>query len=163
MSKRHDQGFKNFMSDPNRIILSGQVDLNGLADDAVFTLAAPAGSDRDVTIQLKEGVGDDLVDQGNGLIGTAVGKPNVGYAQSVELHVFLDAAGLAYAATGGSTGIVDIGAGDLLAAVAKKVFFARSDAAGLLEVRWTDTLSEVAFLGVKLPSGRVVVSGALTI
>lgn len=126
--------------------LSGTLDVDGRADGATITLAAPVGTDRDITIQLTDALGD-----------------NVTSIQSVTLYLFLDAAGAAFAVTGGSTGIVDNGAGAILAVVAKKIFAARSDATGSIELRWTDTLSEVAYLGVELPSGRVVYSGALTI
>lgn len=146
MPAQHDQGFKNFFKNTFEWIIGGALDVNGRADLADITLADPAGTDRDITVQLKDALGDNLE-----------------RAESVELLVFADAAGLAFAATGGSTGIVDNGAGDLVPVVAKKVFHARSDATGLLELRWTDTASEVAFLGVRMPSGRVVISGALTI
>lgn len=125
---------------------SGTVNIQGRADGATITLGTPAANARTVTVQL------------NDAIGTAVAS-----AQTVKLHVFADAGGLAYATTGGSTGIADAGAGAILAVVAKKLFSARSNATGLIELTWTDTASEVAFLGVELPSGRTVFSAALTI
>lgn len=142
----HPQGYDNYMLDTSRMVIGGALDVNGRADGATITLAAPSGNNRDITVQLLDALG-----------------ANVTSVQSVELILFLDAAGASFAVTGGSTGIVDNGAGAILALVAKKVFTARSSATGLIELRWTDTASEVAFLGIKLPSGRVVISAALTI
>ncbi len=85
--------------------------------------------------------------------------------QDFDLYVVTtDAAGLinGLAATGGSTGIA-IGANGFIAstAVAKKVFKAFTDKNGLCKLTWTDNASEVAYLAVRLPSGRLVVSAAL--
>lgn len=147
MPRKHSQGIKNFkLPGGASTIIGGNLEVNGRADRAIFTLADPSGNDRDIGIQLQDALGDV-----------------VEAAQSVELHVFVDADGLDWAVTGGSTGIVDNGSGAVQTVVAKKIFAARSDATGSLEIRWTDTASEVAFLGVKLPSGRVVISDALTI
>ncbi len=81
--------------------------------------------------------------------------------QAVTLAVFADAACAALATTGGSTGI-EIGAtGTLITVTAKKLFIGISDGASL-KLTWTDTGTEVAYLGVILPNGNVVVSDALT-
>ena len=144
--RTHSEGFANFHRTPGATNINGTFELNGRADLATITLAAPSGNDRDITIQLKDADGDNVI-----------------APQSVELHVFVDAAGLDWATTGGSTGIVDNGGGAILPIVANKSFYARSTAAGVLDLRWTDTGSEVAFLGIGLPSGRVVISAALTI
>lgn len=146
MATTHDQGYPNFMKDTGNWVIGGTLDVNGRADAATITLAAPSGSNRDITLQLQDALGNDVTE-----------------IQSVKIHVFADAAGADWATTGGSTGIVDNGAGSLLALVAKKIFAARSDATGALALRWTDTGSEVAFLGIELPSGRVLLSDALTI
>lgn len=145
--KKHPEGYSNWMEDSSKWHIGGAIDINGRADGAAFTVEDPSGSNRDVTIQLQDAHGVD-----------------VDFVQSVELHVFADAAGLDWAVTGGTTGIVDNGDGSILSVVAKKIFAARSTATGSIQVRWTDTVSEVAFLGVKLPSGRVVIATtALTI
>jgi hypothetical protein len=142
----HPEGLTNHFPKPGVAVLRGVVDINGRADGVEFDLAAPVGTDRAVSLQLL----------------TAVGEP-VARRELVRLHVFADADGADWAATGGSTGIVEGAEGQVLALVAKKVFLARSNATGAVELTWTDTASEVAFLGVELPSGRLVVSGALTI
>lgn len=147
MAKTHPEGYPNFMQSTGEWIIGGKLDVNGRADGVKFTLDTPSGTIRVVTVQLLDASGSDV---------TSV--------QSVEFHVFADAAGLAYAATGGSSGITQSGAsGDILPMVTKKVFAVRSSATGEVTMRWTDSASEVAFLGVKLPSGRVVISDALTI
>ena len=68
-------------------------------------------------------------------------------------------AATAFVVTGGSTGIAIGANGAILALVAKKVFKAISSAAGLIGVTWTDTGTETFNLGVRLPNGRVVLSG----
>ena len=84
--------------------------------------------------------------------------------EEVEIHMFVTADRLAYVVTGGSTGITLGAAGDgaILAIVAKKVFVATTEATGILNLDWLDTGTEAAFLGVKLPNGRYVMSSALT-
>lgn len=113
--------------------------------DASITVGAEAANVRIITIQLKDGAGNDI-----------------NYVETVELIVFANAAGTAFATTGGSTGI-EIGTdGALLAVVAKKLFLATSESDGDIDVTWTDTGTEAAYLGVRLPNGRVVMSDAMT-
>lgn len=147
MALKHTAGFKNFLKSTSQWVVGGDLDINGRADRALFVLDAPSGNDRDISVQLQDALGFD-----------------VEFVQGVELHVFVDAEGLDWAVTGGSTGIVDNGDGSILPVVAKKIFAARSTVTGGLQLRWTDTASEVVFLGIKLPSGRVVIHPvALTI
>lgn len=87
----------------------------------------------------------------------------IDYVEEIEVHMFLTADRLAYVVTGGSTGI-SLGAagnGALLAVVAKKVFVCTTEATGILDLDWLDTGTEAAFIGVKLPNGRYVMSSAL--
>lgn len=113
--------------------------------DASITVGDESGNARAITIQLKDAYGNDI-----------------DYVEEVEIGVFLDAGRLAYVVTGGSTGIAIGTDGALLTLVAKKRFLATSEADGDLDLSWTDTGTEVAFLGVKLPNGRYVMSSALT-
>ena len=53
--------------------------------------------------------------------------------------------------------------GPLRAALAKKIFYTTSEATGLIDLVWKDNASEVAFIGLRLPNGRMVMSAALTI
>lgn len=115
------------------------------AVDAAITVSAENTNVRTISVQLKNANGD-----------------NISTRQALEVVVLLDANGDAFAATGGSTGIADAGAGTILATVAKKIFKAITNATGLLELSWTDTGTEAAYLGVILPNGRLVVSSALT-
>lgn len=87
---------------------------------------------------------------------------NMDAISEVELIMFLDAGGSDFVATGGSTGIAIGASGKLLTIVAKKLFRALTTSAGLLALTWTDTGTEAAFLGVKLPNGKIVMSTALT-
>lgn len=113
--------------------------------DATITVGAEATNVRAITIQLKDINGNDI-----------------DYVETVELIVFADSTMTAFASTGGSTGI-EIGAdGALLAVVAKKYFLATSESDGDIDLTWTDTGTEAAYLGVRLPNGRVVLSSALT-
>lgn len=113
--------------------------------NAVITVGAESADVRAVTVQLKDANGDNM----DSII-------------SVDLVLFLDALGAAYVVTGGSTGLAQGASGKLLTVVAKKFFKARTTAAGLLAMTWTDTGTEAAYLGVKLPNGSVIISGPLT-
>lgn len=112
--------------------------------NAVITVGAEAADVRAITVQLKDANGD-----------------NMDSIVSIELIMFLDALGAAYVVTGGSTGLAQAASGKVLTVVAKKFFKARTTAAGLLTLTWTDTGTEAAFLGVKLPNGSVIISGPL--
>lgn len=120
-------------------------DITQEAADCTITVGAEATNVRAITVQV------------NDIEGNAVTS-----AATLKLHVFLDAAGLDYAATGGSTGIEQGTDGEVLPVVAKKYFIARTEADGDLDLTWTDTGTEAAYLGVELPGGRIVISDALT-
>ena len=129
---------------------SNDIDITQIAVDATITVSAEGATtantrDCVVTLLDSEGVAID-------------------YVEEIEVHMFLNAARTAYVVTGGSTGISLGAAGDgaLLAVVAKKVFVCTTEATGILDLDWLDTGTEVAFMGVKLPSGRYVMSSALT-
>lgn len=130
----------------NNNLGSNDIPITNNACDAVVTVAASQTSPRALTIQL------------NNADGTAIA-----HAQPFDMVVYLDAARVALAVTGGSTGVA-IGANGLLiaAVVAKKVFKCVTDGTGLWTGTWTDTAHEVAFLGVELPTRRTVMSAALT-
>lgn len=116
-----------------------------VAADCSISVGAEIADARIITIQLK-----DM--QGN----------NITYAEQIELTMLLNAGGLDFVVTGGTTGIAQSTAGKILAIVAKKIFRAITDITGKLVVTYTDTGTEVGFLGVRLPSGVVFVSTALT-
>jgi hypothetical protein len=128
----------------------GQIESNGIAltpkcADCSIVVGAENTNVRAITIQLKDANGADL-----------------DTVEEVEIGVFLDAGRLAYVVTGGSTGIAIGTDGALQTLVAKKTFLATCEADGDIDLTWTDTGTEVAFLGVKLPTGRWVMSSALT-
>jgi hypothetical protein len=113
--------------------------------DCSITVGDEATNARAITIQLKDSNGNDIA-----------------YREMVELYVFADANGDAFVTTGGSTGIAIGTDGALLALVAKKAFVAISEADGDIDLTWTDTGTEAAYLAVRLPTGRLVFSSALT-
>lgn len=113
--------------------------------DASIVVGAENTNVRAITIQLKDVNGDDI-----------------NYVQQVRAYVFADASGLAFAGTGGSTGIAIGTDGALLALVAKKAFILTSEADGDIDLTWTDTGTEAAYLAIELPNGRMVFSAALT-
>lgn len=115
------------------------------AVDATITVGAENTNVRAITIQLKDANG-----------------AAIDYAQEVEIVMLLNATGLDYVATGGSTGIAIGASGKLLTIVAKKAFRAISTVAGVIALTWTDTGTEAAYLGVKLPNGQIIISAALT-
>lgn len=132
-------------------LTSNGIPISSPAVDALISVSAEAATTanvRDIIITLKDSEGRAI-----------------DYVEEVDVALFLDAARVAYVVTGGSTGIEiddDPAAGAIQALVAKKRWKAVTSAAGVLNLKWTDTGTEVAFLGVRLPSGRWVMSSALT-
>lgn len=112
---------------------------------ASITVGAEVANVRAITIQFQDGSGSDL-----------------NYRITVPVIVLADANGDAFVGTGGSTGIAIGTDGALIALVAKKVFLAISEADGDLDLTWTDTGTEAAYLGLVMPDGRLVISAAMT-
>ena len=129
---------------------AGNLVANGIAisspcADASITVGAEDTNVRAITIQLKDANGKDVTE-----------------SCSVWAALFADAGRLAFVTTGGSTGIAIGTDGAALTIVAKKLFLLTSEADGDIDLTWTDTGSEAAYLGLLLPTGRWVMSGALT-
>lgn len=122
------------------------LDLTQPCVDATITVGAENTNVRAITIQLKDAEGRDI-----------------NYQEIVEVFV-VGAANLnAIITTGGSTGIAIGTDGAILETrVAKKVFTIASEADGDIDLTWTDTGTEVAYLALRLPNGRVIFSDALT-
>ena len=121
----------------------GALDVAQPCVDASITVSDEESNVRTITIQLKDAMGNDI-----------------NYVETVEIIVFTSAAMTAFVGTGGSTGIAIGTDGALLPVVAKKYFIATSEADGDIDLTWTDTGTEAAAVGVRLPNGRVVVSEA---
>jgi hypothetical protein len=126
-------------------LVANGVNISPICVDATITVAAEVSDVRAISIQLKDANGNAL-----------------DYAETVDIIMLLNAAGTDFVATGGSTGIAIGASGKLATITAKKRFTAISTVAGLIALTWTDTGTEVAYLGVVLPSGRMVISAALT-
>lgn len=137
-------GRKLGLAKDNSLVSNG-IQVTAPAVDATITVGAENTNVRAITIQLKDANGADIASR-----------------QAVDIVVLADANGDAFATTGGSTGIAIGTDGALLAIVAKKYFKAISEADGDIDLTWTDTGTEAAYLGVILPSGRMVISAALT-
>jgi hypothetical protein len=120
----------------------GAIQLTRPCVDASIAIGTEDTNVRTITIQLKDGDGNDI-----------------DYVETFELIVFASAAMTAFA-TGGSTGVAIGTDGALLALVAKKVFLCTSEAEGDWDGTWTDTGTESVAIGVRLPNGRVVISDA---
>lgn len=127
-------------------LVSGGIDITPACVDATITVGAEDTNVRAITIQLKDANGADVAAR-----------------TVVDVYVLADANGDAIATTGGSTGIAIGTDGAILATVvAKKHFRVISEADGDIDLTWTDTGTEVAYLAVVLPTGRMVISAALT-
>lgn len=114
--------------------------------DATVTVGDEAANARTITVQLKDAFGNDI-----------------NYVETFELFVFADNGRLAFASTGGSTGVAAGTDGALLALVAKKAFVCTSEADGDFDATYTDTGTEACYVGIRLPNGRFVMgSQALT-
>lgn len=113
---------------------------------ATITIGAEVSNARAITVQFTDAAGN-----------------NMDAAVHCEVHIFANVGGTDFTAVGGTTGIAAGANGKILALVAKKVFKVISDVAGLLTLTYTDTGTDVAFFGVRLPNGEVVISStALT-
>ena len=128
----------------NGALISNGIEISRPCVGATITVGAESTNVRAITVQLTDANGDDI-----------------NYVEEVELVLFLTADKLAYVVTGGSTGIAIGTDGALSTIVAKKVFRATSEIDGDIALTWTDTGTEAAFLGVKLPNGRIVVGAAM--
>lgn len=129
-------------------LVANGLEITGRVADATITVSAEGATvanQRDITIQLKDANGN-----------------NIATNEMVEIGVYLDATPTDFVATGGSTGIAIGADGKLLTIVAKKLFMAISKNNGSIKLTWTDTGTEAAYLGVRLYSGRVIMSTALT-
>lgn len=121
----------------------GDLDVTQPCADASITVGDEAANVRAITIQLKDSAGGDIA-----------------YPEIVTVYVFSDATMQALA-TGGSTGIAIGTDGTILETrVAKTIFEVVSEADGDIDLTWTDTGTESVVLGVKLPSGRMVLTEA---
>lgn len=129
----------------NKQLISNGVQISQPCVDATITVGDESTNVRAITIQLKDADGKDI-----------------NYAETVEILMFADAAKAAFVTTGGSTGIAIGTDGALLAVVAKKYFLATSETDGDIDLTWTDTGTEAAYLGLRLPNGRIIMSAALT-
>ncbi len=127
-------------------VVGNEINITAPCADATVTVSDEATNVRTITIQLLDANGNDI-----------------DYAEEVDIILYADAAKAAYVATGGSTGIAIGTDGALSTIVAKKRFYATSETDGDIDLTWTDTGTEAAFIGVKLPTGRIVMgSQALT-
>lgn len=132
------------LTDKNALV-SNDLQVTAPCVDASITVGAESTNVRAITIQLKDSNGADI-----------------NYSESVWAAVFADAGRLGFVSTGGSTGIAIGTDGAALAVVAKKLFLLTSETDGDIDLTWTDTGTEVAYLGILLPTGRWVMSDALT-
>ena len=126
-------------------LIASDIQITRPCVDATITVGAEATNVRAITIQLTDADGKDI-----------------DHVEEVGIVLFLTADKLAYVVTGGSTGIAIGTDGALQTILAKKVFTATSEIDGDIDLTWTDTGTEAAYLGVKLPNGRYVISDALT-
>lgn len=132
--------------DESGALVANELQVTAPCVDASITVGDEATNVRAITIQLKDANGRDIA-----------------YQEVVDVFV-VGAANLnAIVGTGGSTGI-EIGTdGAILSTVvAKKHFVVASEADGDIDLTWTDTGTEAAYLALRLPNGRVVFSDALT-
>lgn len=129
-------------------LVANSIEISRPCVDATITISAEAATvanQRDISITLKDAKGNAI-----------------NYAEMVELIVFSSSAMTDFTATGGTTGIAAGASGKILALVAKKVFRAISTTAGAIAVTYVDTGTDAAYLGVRLPNGRIVAGGTLT-
>lgn len=140
---------KRFGLSPKNNLVSNDIQITQPCVDATIAVSAegnPGANQRAVTIQLLDANGNDIE-----------------YQEIVDVFV-TGAANLdAIAASAGSPGIEAGTDGAILATVvAQKHFVVASENDGDIDLTWTDTGTDVAYLALRLPTGRVIFSDALT-
>ena len=144
---------KSIMGKQLGIERTGNLVANGLqvtrpCVDATITVSAEAATvanQRDIVVQLKDANGADIA-----------------YVETFEIIMYSSAAMTAFTTTGGSTGLAIGTDGALLPVVAKKYFLATSEADGDWDGIYTDTGTDVVFMGIRLPNGRLITPVELT-
>lgn len=125
----------------------GDIQVTPVCADCTITIGAEGASvanQRAITIQFKDANGNDMQERVRALA-----------------FVFGDANGDSIS-TGGSTGVAAGTDGFLTTLVAKTAFVLHSEADGDWDGTYTDTGTAAAYLGVLLPTGRMVISDAMT-
>ena len=112
--------------------------------DATITVGDESANARAVTIQLLDSKGNDI-----------------DYVEKVDVVVFTTAARTAFS-SGGSTGVAIGTDGLIVTHVAKQVFVCFSEADGDIDLTYTDTGTDAAFLALYLPTGRIIMSTVMT-
>lgn len=135
---------RRFGLGPNGELVGNEKKITSTAVDAVITVGAEVADVRAITVQLND-IDGQVLD----------------HRQEINVALYVDSGGADFVVTGGSTGIAIGADGKLQTIIAKKRFVGITDATGKLTLTWTDTGTEAAFLGVKLPNGRRVISAAL--
>lgn len=125
-------------------LISNDIPITSPCADATVTVGAASANVRAITITLKDTNGVALT-----------------YAEEVSIILFTTQARAAYVVTGGSTGIAIGASGALATIVTKKRFNALSTVAGVIALTWTDTAQEACAIGVRLPTGRIVMGDQL--
>jgi len=129
-------------------LTANDIDITPKCTDASITIGAEgatAANVRRITIQLKDSVGNDI-----------------DYVEHVEIGTYTSSAMTAFGTTGPSTGLAAGTDGALQTILAKRRFIATSETDGDIDLLYTDTATgtNTLAIGVKLPTGRVVVSSA---
>lgn len=123
-------------------LISHGIAITSACADAAISVGAESTNVRTITIQLKDANGANLT-----------------YQETVEIVLYADATPTDFG-TNGSTGLAAGASGKLLAVVAGKVFKALSTSAGLIVISWTDTGTQSFAIGVRVPTGRTIMSTA---
>lgn len=125
----------------------GGVTVDGYNSPTAATIAVgtEAANVINVTVQLVDGAGDDL--------------DNVA---TVLAYLSDDSGGAGVAATAPDGGVAIGTDGNLGAIVAGKVFLLTSESDGDIDIDITESGADTFYLVVVLPSGKTVVSGAIT-
>jgi hypothetical protein len=125
-------------------LVSNDIDITPVCVDCTITVGTETTNVIPITIQLKDAEGNDI-----------------SYSEVVELLIFGDAGKLS-AADGGSTGLAIGTDGAIISAPeAKKHLVVSSEADGDIDLTFTDTGTTAYYLGVKLPTGRIVMSDVI--
>ncbi len=127
-----------------KVLSGGVLDNAGAVAGVTLAVGAEVSNVRAISVQLTDANGSAVTTR-----------------RTVLVAVLADGNGDAFVATGGSTGIAIGTDGALLPIVAKKLFLAMSEANGHIDLTWTDTGTEAAFLAV-IVGGKMFISTALT-
>ena len=141
MAKIHDsiKGRRFGLGPKLQQIVNGSIEITRPCVGATVTVGDESTNVRAITIQLTDAYGRDI-----------------DYVEAVQILIVNSADLTTLAAPSPSTGLEAGTDGALMQVVADNLYIATSEADGDIDLTWTDTGTETAYIHVVLPNGTIV-------